>query len=204
MRIIFHGHSNSHQITGGIVRERAAAGTLVATLITVDADPADTFTHQLIGAPAGAVSMLDNEITVLDGSLLDFEANQSLDFEIKVTDGQGNTFSRPETIQLLDVNETTGTPESDRGATQINGTIGYDIIDALAGLYGHLDGSAVLTLPIGPVAISSDLPVPRAPNKTPKRFARATRRPGTLRPVATAVRPSQPRRSRPIVQTSNG
>ncbi len=119
-------------VTGGIIREQAPAGALVATLAAVDADAGETFTFS-IDDPTGAFGIVGNEIRVLDGSLLDFETLQSRVVTVSVEDSTGNVYSEPVTIQVLDVNEIFGTPLSDRNATAINGTIGDDIIDALAG-----------------------------------------------------------------------
>ena len=119
-------------VTGGIIREQAPAGALVATLAAVDADAGETFTFS-IDDPTGAFGIVGNEIRVLDGSLLDFETLQSRIVTVSVEDSTGNIYSEPVTIQVLDVNEIFGTPLSDQGATAINGTIGDDIIDALAG-----------------------------------------------------------------------
>ena len=115
-------------VTGGIIREQAVSGVLVATLATDDPDLGDTFTYTLTD-PSGAFTIVGNEIRVLDGSLIDFETAQSMSVTVEVMDSTGNTRSEAVTIQVLDVNEILGT---DAGET-IDGTIGDDLIDALAG-----------------------------------------------------------------------
>ncbi|MGD9922282.1 MAG: calcium-binding protein, partial [Pseudorhodoplanes sp.] len=133
-------------LSGGLVNEGAAAGTIVATLSTVDADVGDTFTYTITNDPSGFFTIVGNTIRVASGANIDFETLQQHTFDLNVTDSFGNTYFEAVTIQVLDLNEVTGTTGNDQGETQINGTIGADIIDALAGsdvVYGDAGGDTI-------------------------------------------------------------
>lgn len=89
------------------VAENAANGTVVGTVATTDPDSGDSFTYSLTDNAGGrfAVNAETGEITVLDGSLLDFENSGSHDITVQVTDSGGNTFSEVMTLNLSDENE---------------------------------------------------------------------------------------------------
>src|SRR5262245_40867705 len=96
-------------VTGGIIKEKAHVGKLVATLAAVDPDAGDTFTFTLAEDQSGFFEIVGNEIRVKAGANLDFESADSHVVTVQVTDSASNTFSKPATIQVLDVNEITGT-----------------------------------------------------------------------------------------------
>src|SRR5262245_33678876 len=118
-------------VIGGLVNEQAQAGTVVATLAVVDADAGDTFTFTLTEDVSGFFEIVDNEIRVRAGANLDFETLDTHVVAVAVTDSTGNIYSEPVTLQVLNINEITGTEFADIGT--IDGTIGDDIIDALGG-----------------------------------------------------------------------
>ncbi len=121
-------------VTGGSISESAGPGALVATLSAVDADNGDTFTYALTDMPASALfEIVGDTIRLKEGAVLDFETTPTYNLTVQVTDSTTNTYSEVITIQVTDANEITGTSGDDRNATQIDGTIGDDIIDALAG-----------------------------------------------------------------------
>src|SRR5690349_9335280 len=118
-------------VIGGLVNEQAKAGTVVATLAVVDADVGDTFTFTLTEDASGFFEIVDNEIRVRAGANIDFETLDTHVVAVAVTDSTGNIYSEPVTLQVLNINEITGTELADVGT--IDGTIGDDIIDALGG-----------------------------------------------------------------------
>src|SRR5262245_29113840 len=119
------------QVTGGIVNEQAPAGTVVATLAAVDADSGDTFTFAITNDPSGFFEIVDNEIRVKAGANIDFETADTHIVAVQVTDSHGDTYAEAVTLQVLDVNEITGTEAA--YVRTIDGTLGDDIIDALGG-----------------------------------------------------------------------
>jgi len=98
-------------IAGDTVDENAAEGTVVGTLSATDADGAlNPLTYSLVDDAGGAFALAGNTITVLDGSLLDYEnvesglsANPTI--TVEVSDG---TFAQQEdfVVDLQDVNDT--------------------------------------------------------------------------------------------------
>ncbi len=89
------------------VAENAADGTTVGTVQVTDPDALDTHTFTLADDADGrfAVDAQTGEITVADGSRLDYEQAASHDVTVEVTDAAGNTYAETLTISLTDVNE---------------------------------------------------------------------------------------------------
>src|SRR5688572_1340677 len=121
------------EVTGGLVREGSRGGTLVATLAARDPDAGDTFTYEILNDPSGFFEISGSSVVVKDGATLDFETGQSHLVRVQVTDSSGGTYFEDVTVNVLDVNEVTGTEHADRDATALHGTIGDDIIDGLEG-----------------------------------------------------------------------
>ncbi len=120
--------------TGGTIREAAPAGTVVGTLAALDDDVGDTFTFVDAGVPQSTVfEIVGNQFRLRPGATLDYETLSSYTILVQVTDSTGNVYQETITITVSDGNEITGTSGNDQGAAQINGTLGNDIIDALAG-----------------------------------------------------------------------
>ncbi len=74
--------------------------------ITIDPEPNETHTYQLLNDAGGRFAIVNNNLVVANSSLLNFEAATSHSINVRVTDSQGLTFDKALTIQLLDVNET--------------------------------------------------------------------------------------------------
>ncbi|MGI9415267.1 MAG: cadherin domain-containing protein, partial [Hyphomicrobiales bacterium] len=124
---------------GGSVDENAAAGTTVATLSTVDADVGDTHTYAITNDPSGFFEIVGDEVRVAAGAAIDFEADQSHDITVEVTDAGGNTHSEVITLTVNDLNDeaptditlTGGTVDENAAAGTTVATLGT--VDADAG-----------------------------------------------------------------------
>lgn len=91
-----------------IISENAANGTGVGTLSAADPDVGDVLTYAITGGNAGGAFAIDNmtgEITVADGSVLDFETAAPFDLTIEVQDSGGLLDTASAAIQLADINE---------------------------------------------------------------------------------------------------
>lgn len=106
--IVFNGNPATSAIS---LAENSAAGTVVATLTTIDPDntPAvsnDTFTYTLANSFGGRFEIVGNQIRVLNAALLDFETGPNA-FTLSVTanDGHGGTRTEDVVVALADVNE---------------------------------------------------------------------------------------------------
>ncbi len=89
------------------VPENAANGTAVADIASVsDPNTGDTFTYSLADDAGGrfAINSL-GEITVADGTLLDYESATSHDITVRATDASGLFYDEIVTIQVADVND---------------------------------------------------------------------------------------------------
>ena len=80
-------------VGGGSVDENSIQGTTVAALGTVDPEPGDTFTYAITNDPSGFFQIVGDEIQVAPGANIDYEADQSHDVTVEVTDASGNTYS---------------------------------------------------------------------------------------------------------------
>ncbi len=101
-----------HDLTSGTlaVNENAANGAVVGTITGHDVDSGDTLTYSLTDSAGGrfAINSTTGQVTVADGTLLNFEAAQSHNITVRVTDTAGTTYDEQFTINLNDVNETPG------------------------------------------------------------------------------------------------
>ncbi|MBU6240055.1 MAG: cadherin domain-containing protein, partial [Planctomycetes bacterium] len=89
------------------IAENAINGTVVGSGSTIDADPWDTHTYSLIDSAGGrfAINSSTGQLTVANGSLLNFEAATSHNIVVRATDQGGLTVDRMVTINLTNVNE---------------------------------------------------------------------------------------------------
>ena len=126
-------------VTGGTVTENASAGTLVATLDATDPDLGETFTFELVGDPSGFFEVVDNEVRVAAGALIDFETASDHVVTLRVTDSAGASYEEDLTVVVQNVapiilgngsaNNLLGTSEED----QIFGRGGNDTLSGLEG-----------------------------------------------------------------------
>jgi VCBS repeat-containing protein len=97
-----------NDITGTLtIAENSANGSVAGTVTGQDVDNGDSFTYSLTDTAGGrfAINSATGQITVADGSLLDFEANTSHTIVTQVTDTALATFSKTMTVSVTNVNE---------------------------------------------------------------------------------------------------
>jgi Ca2+-binding RTX toxin-like protein len=87
------------------VAENSVNGTVVGSLSATDQDAGDTFIYTLVDNAGGRFALSGNNVTVANGSLLDYEAAASHNVQVKVTDSAGNTFTKTITVGVGNVNE---------------------------------------------------------------------------------------------------
>ena len=88
--------------TAATVDENAAAGTVVATLSTVDADTGDSHSYAITDDASGFFEITGNEIRVNANADIDFESAENHDITVQVTDSAGNQYSEQLTINVND------------------------------------------------------------------------------------------------------
>ncbi len=126
------------------VDENAANGTVVGTATATDPNGGDTFTFSLTDDAGGrfAIDTNTGEITVANGSLLDYETSTSHNVTIEVTDSGGNTYTEVFAIDLNDLNEFAPTDMTlDGNSISINeggGNAHYLIADDGGAVFGGL------------------------------------------------------------------
>ena len=86
------------------VVENASKGTMVATATGVDPNAGDVLSYSLADDAGGrfAIDSSTGEITVADGSLLDYETADTHDVTVRVTDGEGSFYDETVTIDVND------------------------------------------------------------------------------------------------------
>ena len=119
------------------VVENAADGTVVGTITGSDVDAGDTLSYSLADDAGGrfAIDAATGEITVTDGSLLDYEAAASHDVTVTVTDVAGATYDETFTVNVDDVSE----GPSDIDFTGANDTFGTTVMGLNPVGYWRLD-----------------------------------------------------------------
>ena len=92
------------------VVENAPDGRVVGTIVADDLDTSQSLTYSVVGGSGASAFVVDvntGEITVADGSQLDFEVSPSLSLQVVVSDDLSpvRSSSATITINLIDVNE---------------------------------------------------------------------------------------------------
>ncbi|HEX8125722.1 MAG TPA: cadherin domain-containing protein [Allosphingosinicella sp.] len=90
----------------GSVNENASNGTQVGTVIGIDADAGDTLTYLLVDNAGGRFSITSaGVLSVLNGSLLNYEAAASHTITVQVTDSFSQTKDQALVVAVNNVNE---------------------------------------------------------------------------------------------------
>lgn len=100
-------------MSGGSIQENSAAGAAVAT-VSAKGAATDVFSYALTNNAGGrfVIDAQTGVISVAAGAVLDFEAAPSHGVEVAATDAKGVTTKQQFTIALLDVDESTPTPQA--------------------------------------------------------------------------------------------
>lgn len=94
-------------LSGGAVAENAANGTVVGTFAGLDIDVGDTLTYSLLSNAGGRFTIggSTGQLTVAAGNLLDYEAAQSYQLTVRVTDAALANYDQTFTVNLTNVVE---------------------------------------------------------------------------------------------------
>ncbi|QEG36337.1 cadherin domain-containing protein [Bythopirellula goksoeyrii] len=92
-------------LSGAIVTENSAEGTIVGTAAAVDPDKDETFSYALTDNAGGRfeIDAETGEVRVAKGADLDFESQASHDVTVQVTDSAGNTYEEAFSIAVTDI-----------------------------------------------------------------------------------------------------
>ncbi|MEZ5926569.1 MAG: calcium-binding protein [Hyphomicrobiaceae bacterium] len=118
-------------VSGGIVPEDLAPGSVVANFSGQDPDQGDTLTYALPVDYDGPFEIVDDEMRLKSGAVLDFETMPSHDVEITITDSGGLTHVSTITVAVTDVPEGGGGPTP--GPDVLIGSAAADLILGLDG-----------------------------------------------------------------------
>jgi len=134
------------------VDENTANGSAVGAVIATDIDAGDFLAYAITagntdlnnnGLTAFAIDPATGEITVNDSEDLDFETNPVFTLTVTVTDTGGLSDTAAITIQLSNVNEIIGTPNTD----VLQGTPADDFVNGLEGndkLHGNAGNDTLI------------------------------------------------------------
>ncbi|MEH2499378.1 Ca2+-binding RTX toxin-like protein [Bradyrhizobium sp. AZCC 1678] len=119
-------------LAGGSVAESAVNGTVVGVVTGADPDAGAVLSYALTDDAGGrfAIDAGTGQITVANGTLLDFETVASHDVTVRVTDQGGLSFGKVFTISITDVS---GTFVGTAGDDVIVGSAEQDLIQGLGG-----------------------------------------------------------------------
>ncbi|MEO1981222.1 MAG: DUF2341 domain-containing protein, partial [Fuerstiella sp.] len=94
-------------LSGSDIDENSANGTAIGNVSATDPDVGDSLTFSLTDNAGGrfAVDLNTGQLTVVNGSLLDFEVTSSHGITVRVTDSGGLFYDEAFTINVNDVNE---------------------------------------------------------------------------------------------------
>jgi Ca2+-binding RTX toxin-like protein len=105
-------------LTSSGILENSSGGTVIGTLSAVDPDSGSSFTYVLApgngtnDADNSLVTIVDSQVIVKAGAVVDFETNPTLDLYIRVTDNgkPSLSYTKAVTAAVLDVAEDTVAP----------------------------------------------------------------------------------------------
>ncbi|MGL4634415.1 MAG: cadherin domain-containing protein, partial [Beijerinckiaceae bacterium] len=120
-------------LSANTVAENAANGTVVGSVTGIDPDAGATFTYAFVaGQDAGGRFTISagGQITVANGSLLDFESATSHSVTVRVMDQGGLTFDK---VLTISVQNASGNFAGTAGVDSYSGTNEEDVINGLAG-----------------------------------------------------------------------
>jgi hypothetical protein len=125
------------------VVEHAQTGTVIGPLWAVDPDDDDILIYTLTNDAGGRFDIVDGNVVVKDGSLLDYAAAKSHQIMVEVKDTDGNVYTESLTINVSDaVNIRNGTATNDR----LLGRAEAALFEDLSGnnrLYGSADDDVI-------------------------------------------------------------
>ncbi len=95
------------QTTGFTIAENSSNGSFIGTLLATDPDSAGTYTYSLVNDAGGrfAIDASSGQITVSNGSLLNFESATSHTITARVTDQSGLSYDEVISISLTNTND---------------------------------------------------------------------------------------------------
>lgn len=151
------------------ISENAANGTSVGTVSANDPDSGDVLNYLITGGNTGGAFAIDNmtgEITVADGTVLDFETTPPFDLTVEVQDSRGLLDTASVAIQLTDVNErpTGNNITADLPENSANGTVAGTVtaVDPDAGdslsfsiTDGNTDGAFAIDSVTGEISVAN-------------------------------------------------
>ncbi|NEO11491.1 MULTISPECIES: cadherin domain-containing protein [unclassified Moorena] len=91
-------------ISGNSVKEFSNNGTTIATLSTKDVDAGDSHTYKLLDDAKGRFKIDGNQLKVKNGSLLDFDVNNTHQIKIRTTDSGGESYDKTFSIEVENQN----------------------------------------------------------------------------------------------------
>jgi large repetitive protein len=87
------------------VPENSLSGLLVGSLTTIDPDGVDNYAYSLVDNAGGRFQLVGDKIQVANGNLLDFEASQQHQIQVRTTDSEGDSYLQTIAIEVKNVNE---------------------------------------------------------------------------------------------------
>ena len=88
------------------VVESSANALVIGTLSTTDPETDDTFSYSLVNDAGGRFALVNNQIVVANGSLLDYETTTSHTIKVKTTDAKGLIYEQDLIIEVTDTDDT--------------------------------------------------------------------------------------------------
>ncbi|NJL08456.1 MAG: cadherin repeat domain-containing protein, partial [Methylacidiphilales bacterium] len=94
-------------MSGGVIAENSAAGTVVGTVTGTDADAGDKLSYQIVGGDADKyeIDASTGVVSVKEGAKLDHETDSADSITVRVTDQDGLAVDQTFDIKVADVNE---------------------------------------------------------------------------------------------------
>ena len=133
-------------LDGNSVKEFTDNGTTIATLTTEDVDWGDTHTYKLLDDAQGRFEIVEDQLKVKNGTLLDFDLNSSHPIKIRTTDSGGESYDKIFTIDVLNHDWENKSIKGDGDDNSLEGGHGDDSLVGGSGNDSLVGGSGNDTL----------------------------------------------------------
>lgn len=108
--------------------EDAPQGTILATLSALDPDGDTPLSFTLLDDAQGQFALNENQLVLVNNSLIDFETVPELSVIVRVTDPGGLSYEETVPIRLTDANENPIANDDTLGIESLIGTLGDDTL----------------------------------------------------------------------------
>lgn len=102
---VLHWAPTAIMLSSNSISEDATGPTYIGTLSALDADAGDTFTYSVAAGDPSPFEIVDGDVFLKAGGILDFETNPFVTLQVTAIDSYGLDYTQSLSIAVTDINE---------------------------------------------------------------------------------------------------